>query len=252
MWGTYWHASTSTRAPTAWAASTSRPIGLMVPSTLDMAVTPSSLTPSSSASRSVRSSWPSAVSGIQRMLEAPLGLQDLPRHDVGVVLHVGEQHRVARPEVGAAPRRRHQVDGLGGVLGEHDAGGRRRTDEAGDVGAGRLHLGGCLLGDQVDAAVHVGVDGLVVGVEGVEHHLRLLGRGGRVEVDDRLAVHLPLQQGEVGLDGGHVELGAIGQRHASYPSASSRVAISGPPLSTMRPSIITCTRSGRSSSSRRW
>ena len=65
-WGTYWLASTSTSAPAACAASASWRTGLMVPSTLDMADTQSSLAPSRSRSRSVRSSVPSAVTGIQR------------------------------------------------------------------------------------------------------------------------------------------------------------------------------------------
>jgi hypothetical protein len=57
-WGAYWAPSTKARAPAAWAASVSWRMGLMVPSTLDMAVKPSSLAPSSFRSRSLRSSRP--------------------------------------------------------------------------------------------------------------------------------------------------------------------------------------------------
>ena len=52
--------------------------------------------------------------------------EQLPRHDVGVVLHLGDHDLVAGPEARTAGRRagcaegvRHQVDRLGGVLGEH-------------------------------------------------------------------------------------------------------------------------------------
>ena len=64
--GTYWQASTTARAPAAWAAAHSSVTGVSVPSTLLIAVTETTLAPSTRRSRSVRSSWPSAVSGIQR------------------------------------------------------------------------------------------------------------------------------------------------------------------------------------------
>ena len=46
--------------------------------------------------------------------------QHLPRHQVGVVLHLGDHHRLVRPHHAAAIAVRHEVDRLGGVLGEHD------------------------------------------------------------------------------------------------------------------------------------
>ena len=90
------------------------------------------------------------------------------------------------------------------------------TDEAGDAGAGGLVGGGGLLGDGVDAAVHVGVGGLGECVHGLEHGAGLLGRRRRVEVHQALAVHPALEDGEVGLDGGHVERGhggLVGEGH---------------------------------------
>ena len=65
-WGTDWQASTRQSAPTACAASANWRTGVMVPSTLDTADTPTSFTPSSRRSRPVRSSRPSLVRGIQR------------------------------------------------------------------------------------------------------------------------------------------------------------------------------------------
>ena len=57
MCGTLWAASTSTRAPTRCAASVSSFTGVMVPSTLDMWVSATSLVLGlSSSSRSDRSS----------------------------------------------------------------------------------------------------------------------------------------------------------------------------------------------------
>ena len=64
--------------------------------------------------------------------------------------------------------------------------------------------------------MHVGVGGLGEVVHGLEHGPRLLGRGRGVEVDEALAVHLALEDGEVRLDGGHVERGhggLVGEGH---------------------------------------
>ena len=64
-----------------------------------------------------------AVVGGQRdpaQLDAALGGEHVPRHDVGVVLHLREHDGVARAEVGARPRVRDEVDRLGDVLREDD------------------------------------------------------------------------------------------------------------------------------------
>src|SRR5690606_12880851 len=44
----------------------------------------------------------------------------LPRHDIGMVLHTAEQNFVASLELAAAPARRHQIDGFRGTTGEYD------------------------------------------------------------------------------------------------------------------------------------
>jgi hypothetical protein len=91
-----------------------------------------------------------------------------PRHEVGVVLHLGRQQHVARAQPPAYVRVGDEVDGLGRVLGEHDA-PRVRVDELGDLATPALVEVGGLLGELVDAAVHVGARPLVVAVHGVEH-----------------------------------------------------------------------------------
>ena len=73
--------------------------------------------------------------------------QQLPRHDVGVVLHLGDDDLVAgaEREPAAGPRRARvahrvgdQVDRLGDVLGEHDLGRLGRADERGHLDPGAL------------------------------------------------------------------------------------------------------------------
>ena len=46
--------------------------------------------------------------------------EELPRDEVGVVLHLGEQDHVAGPEEFSAPGVRDEVDALGGAAGEDD------------------------------------------------------------------------------------------------------------------------------------
>ena len=71
--------------------------------------------------------------------------------------------------------------------------------------AGGLELARRLLRDRVDAPVHVRVRGLVVVVHRVEHGSGTLGGGGRVEIDEPLAVRLLLEQRELLTEGGDVE-----------------------------------------------
>ena len=44
-------------------------------------------------------------------------------------------------------------------------------------------------------------------IDGVQHALRLLRGGGVVQIDQRLAIDLLLQAGELGADGGEVKHG---------------------------------------------
>ncbi len=120
-WGTSCAPSATTIAPAAWAASATTRTGLMVPSTLDMADTPTTFTPSTRRSRSSSTRRPVTVDGDVAQVEpAQLLGEDHPGDDVGVVLHLGEQHGVAGAQVGAAPALRDQVERLGRVLGEDD------------------------------------------------------------------------------------------------------------------------------------
>jgi len=138
-------------------------------------------------------------------LDAALLLQHQPGHEVGVVLHLGEDDGIALVQVGASPRVGDEVDGLGDVLREHQPARRRCTDERSDL-ASRLFVAlGGLRRDLVHAAVHVRVVRVVDVVHRIEHRLGLLGRRGRIEVHDPLAVHLLLQQREVLLDPCDVE-----------------------------------------------
>ena len=125
--------------PAAWAASASSAMGLMVPSTFDMADTPSSLAPSRVRVRSDRSSWPSPVSGRYR--------SSMPRSSLrinqGTILawcSISVSTTTSPGSGCSTPRIGHQVDGLGHVLGEHHF-ARGGTDEAGQRRPARPRTG---------------------------------------------------------------------------------------------------------------
>ena len=197
-WGTYWQASTHTSAPAAWAASARWRTGVRVPVTLEAAVRASSLAPSSRRSSSDEVQLGVLGERDPADLEPALGRQDLPRHDVGVMLQHGEHDGVPVAQVGTAPRARHQVDRLGGVLGEHDLGGVVAADEPGHVTPNRLHGVGRTLGELVDAPMNVGVDRLVEPRHGVDHALGLLGRRSRVEERQAVPLDALVQHRELG------------------------------------------------------
>ena len=127
----------------------------------------------------------------------PLG-DVLPRNEVRVVLELGHEHDVARPEVVEAPGVGDEVDPLGRAAGEDHLARGRRVDELARRLARALVPLGRPLGEQVDAAVHVRVRGLVEVADRVQHLPRLLRAGRRVEIGERLAVDLLLEDREVG------------------------------------------------------
>ena len=165
------------------------------------------------------------VDGDDAELGPGLLADDLPRHDVGVVLHRRDQHLVAGGEARAGEALRHEVDPLGGAAHEDDLAVLPRADEAADLAARALVLLRRGLAQGVDAAVDVGVEGGVVAGERVDHGLRLLRRSRVVEIDERPPVHLLLQDGEVGADALHVEHGrglggrVVGHGHEAAPLA---------------------------------
>ena len=131
---------------------------------------------------------PLVVEGDVPQAGAALLREQLPGHEVAVVLHLGEEDLVAPSDVAPAPGVRHEVEGLGDVAGEDDLGRLRRPQESGDLGARRLVLRGGALGDRVDAPVDVRVVLLVVPDHRLDHLARLLGGGRAVQIHQRLPI----------------------------------------------------------------
>ena len=123
--------------------------------------------------------------------------EHLPRHDVGVVFHPRQHDGIALADVIPAPRLRYQVDGVRRPGRPDDLAGFRSTDVM-------LHHGTCifkriggLLRQRVHTAVHIGMVMHQVFPLRFDDRNGLLGRCRVVEVDQRLSVHLPVQDGKL-------------------------------------------------------
>jgi hypothetical protein len=140
-------------------------------------------------------------------LEARLAFlgEDLPGHEVRVVLHLGDDDRVAAPDVPAPPRPRDEVDGLGRVADEDDLMGIGDVQELGHRDARVLVGRGRLLACRVDAAVDVRRVASVVALDRVEDRARLQRRRGTVEVGERPAAEVTFEEREVAPDDLRVE-----------------------------------------------
>ena len=114
-------------------------------------------------------------------------LQQLPRHDIGMVLHHRHDDLVALLHE-FAHAACHQIDGFGGATGKNNLLCLRCIDEAANGLAGCLMEVGGLLREIVDATVHVGIDVEVFLAHGIKHAQRLLRRGGIVEIHQRPVV----------------------------------------------------------------
>ena len=137
--------------------------GLMVPSAFETCVTATSFVrgPSSFAnSSSIKLA--AIVDGSDAQLRALFVAQHLPGHDVRVVLHGGDQDFVAGGDVRAAVGLRDEVDAFGGAAHEDDFARVRGVQEFLRGPARRFVFFGRMLGEEMHAAMNVGVGSLVV------------------------------------------------------------------------------------------
>jgi hypothetical protein len=92
-----------------------------------------------------------------RTRRADLFGEQLPRHDVRVMLQFADDDFIARADVFAAVTLRDEVDGLGGAADENDFLGVRRAEEFADLFAAGLKQFRRARGQRVRGAVDVGV-----------------------------------------------------------------------------------------------
>ncbi len=124
-WTTPWAPSSSTLAPTDWAAATDgRHRSLVAPVTLDIWVTATILRLRAEQAlvgvHVERRRRPATGNELQH--HALAFAQEVPGHQVGVVLHLADARSRRRLAQRQAEAGGHEVDGLGRALGEDDVG----------------------------------------------------------------------------------------------------------------------------------
>src|SRR5207248_1975653 len=107
--------------------------------------------------------------------------QLLPGHEIGVVLHRGDEDFVAALHIDIAPTAGHKVDARGGARREDDFVGMLGADEVADLFAGLFILLGAAFTERMDATVDVGVVALVDAAKDFDYLLGALRAGGVVE-----------------------------------------------------------------------
>jgi len=123
--------------------------------------------------------------------------EKLPRNDIGVVLHMGDENLVAGLDLRFHKRVGDKVDGFGGSPSKNDFRFVAGVQVAGELGAG-IFVGLSGFGtQQVDPTMDVGVFVGIVLSDGVDHRLRFLGGGGVVEIDERFSIHLAFENGKI-------------------------------------------------------
>src|SRR5215204_5877503 len=117
-----------------------------------------------------------------------------------MVLHLRQQDDVIGGEMRRAPGAGDEVDRLGGVAREDDLVVTGGADEARDIITYTLVGSGRLLGERVNATMDIGIGGLVVVNERLDHLSRLLRGGGVVEIDETAPVDASRQDGKIRTD----------------------------------------------------
>jgi len=123
--------------------------------------------------------------------------EQLPGHQVAVMLQFGEQDNVAGVQVFRAPGGGDEVDAFGGAAGEDDFIGLAGMEESGGARAGGLEGVGGAVAQFVDAAMHIGIVVLVIMGQRRDDGARLLRGGSVVQVHQRFAVNLLVQDGKI-------------------------------------------------------
>ena len=145
------------------------------------------------------------IHGRDLELRAGLLAQDLPGHDVGVVLEMGDEHLIAGLEQGPRIALRDQIDRFGRAAHEDDLVARARIDEPHQPVARPLIQRRRLLAQGMHAAMNVGVVMAFVVIDRIDDRIRTLRGGAVVQVSERFAVHHAGQHRKFAAHGQHVE-----------------------------------------------
>ena len=122
---------------------------------------------------------------------------ELPRHEVAVVLRDGDDDLIASLDIAEAIAVGDEVQRLRRVLREDDLLRTGRIDELRRAHARILIDLRRLDRERIGAAVRIGVAAAVVAADGLDDLLRLLRRRAVIEISDLFPVHLHLEKREI-------------------------------------------------------
>ena len=126
---------------------------------------------------------------------AELGALELPRDDIGVVLHRGDDHLVTRLHKGSTVGVCHGIDAVGGASGEYHLRSLPGMDKTGSGLPCRLVRLRRHAAEVMDATVDIRIGVEVALRESVDDALRTLCCGSVVEVDQRHLLIYGVPQG---------------------------------------------------------
>ena len=113
---------------------------------------------------------------------------EVPGDDVGVMLHHAQHDLIARADVREAKARGDEIDRLRRRSRENDLLVRTGVDEPPHGLPGRLIRLGRRIREIVQAPMHIRIFVLIGVSQAIDHLLRLLGRGGVIQIDKRLPI----------------------------------------------------------------
>ena len=137
-----------------------------------------------------------------------------------MMLHLGDNNLVAWLQH-LAERVGHEIDRLGRTARKNDLVDRTGIEKTAHILTRFLEFLGGFIGQGVKAPVHIGVGGTIDAGHALDDEFRLLGRGRIVQIDQRPAIDLALQDREFGADGVDVQ-GGGNLRLDGHDSASNR------------------------------
>ena len=126
---------------------------------------------------------------------------EMPRHDIGVMLHDRQNDLVALADMRHPPAIGDRVDRFRRGLREDDLVHRTSIQEPAHLLARRLVSLRRRIRQEMQPAMDVGIFVTIGMRDRIDHGLRLLGRSAVVEIDERLAIDFTRQDREVPANG---------------------------------------------------
>ena len=137
--------------------------------------------------------------------------QHLPRYDISVVLHQGNDNVIPGMHLSVTPTVGDEVNPLGGAAHKHQLFRRSRIEEGSHLGAHVLHALGGFRAQGMDPPMYCCITVAVEIGFRIHHLIRFLRAGRAVEISQRQTVHFTGQNREI------CPYFLYGKTHASPP-----------------------------------